>query len=555
VTELHHRQEDLQRSLSLLQATLESTTDGIVVVDLHDRITVYNRAFLELWRLSEPLLIERGYDWALQNVLDQLTCPEECVQRLREIREAPELESHDLLELKDGRVYERNSRPQRAEGRIIGRVFSYRDITEQVRAERSQRDLAERSRTLAECSHKLAGARLDPGATLAQAALTMSRLLGDGCVIRLASADRTRLEPVAYHHRDRQADELLGALLRGTSTRVGEGYIGRVALEGQTAFVPKAGLEFARAALLRQYWPYLDRYSIHSWIFVPMRAGDKILGVASVFRDLTPDSYKPEDLSFAEDLVSRIALAVENAELYDQAKKAVQLREEFLAVASHELKTPLTPLRVELQLLSQLFRSRLEHGSPLEGRLNTLLADSDQQIARLIRLVEDMLDATRLETGRLTLKFESVDLNRLVARVVEQLGSAQPRTAARLDFRPAPLPQGHWDRIRIEQVVTNLLTNALKFGEEKPVEIRVAPEADQIVLTVRDHGIGIPPKDQTKIFNRLERAVPIREYGGLGMGLYIARQIVEAHGGHISVESTPGGGSTFKVELPPGRAA
>jgi signal transduction histidine kinase len=174
-----------------------------------------------------------------------------------------------------------------------------------------------------------------------------------------------------------------------------------------------------------------------------------------------------------------------------------------------------------------------------------------RQADRLARLITELMDVSRITAGRLHLELEEVDLVTLVRDVVGRLGedAAKAGSPIELDERSATVT-GRWDRLRIEQVVTNLLTNAFKFAAGKPIEVTVAEDGPLGRIVVADHGVGIAPEDSERIFRRYEQATPAQRHGGLGLGLYIVRQIVEAHGGTIRVESQPGVGSVFTVELP-----
>jgi len=232
--------------------------------------------------------------------------------------------------------------------------------------------------------------------------------------------------------------------------------------------------------------------------------------------------------------------------------RAIRARDEFLSIASHELRTPLTSLRMQVQLRERaLAKGNLSAFAP-ETLARTLASDV-RQVDRLTRLVEDILDVSRISTGRFTLAIsEPVDLVALLRDVLERSAAALATAGCPVTIEapgPAP-PPGRWDRGRIEQVVLNLLTNAWKYGGGKPIHCQVRAQGDRAVLTIRDEGIGISASDQRRIFDLFERAVSKDEVSGLGLGLYIARRIVEAHGGTIRVESEPGKGAAFTVELP-----
>jgi signal transduction histidine kinase len=237
----------------------------------------------------------------------------------------------------------------------------------------------------------------------------------------------------------------------------------------------------------------------------------------------------------------------ERERLVAELREAVRLRDEFLSVASHELKTPLTPLALRLQLLAQ----QVDAGTVDVERLRKHVEAARGQVRRLTSLVDSLLDTTRISSGRLMLRFEEdVDLVALVRDMATGFETQAARVDCALEVEAASRVLGRWDVLRLEQVVTNLLSNALKFGAGKAVHLRVEERDGWARLTVRDEGIGMDEEVRTRVFGRFERGVSERHYGGLGLGLYITREVVEAMGGHIHVESEPGQGATFTVELP-----
>ncbi len=231
-----------------------------------------------------------------------------------------------------------------------------------------------------------------------------------------------------------------------------------------------------------------------------------------------------------------------------RAQRAVAVRDEFLSVASHELKTPLTSLSLTLQMLLRNHRRGRATPEETMARLEGLRG----QIGRLERLIEQLLDVTRIGRGHLAIEREEADLGTIVRETAGRMQGDAGRAACELSVRVEGPVEGFWDPFRLEQVITNLLSNAIKYGAGRPVEVVVAPDpaSDVVRLSVRDQGIGIAPEDLGRIFERFGRAVAPESYGGLGLGLFITRQIVEAHGGQVVVTSQPGAGSTFTVELP-----
>jgi signal transduction histidine kinase len=242
----------------------------------------------------------------------------------------------------------------------------------------------------------------------------------------------------------------------------------------------------------------------------------------------------------AAERAARRRVEGERAALLENLEAAVAARDEFLSVAAHELRTPLTTLRVQLELALR------EASVPtVRQRLERSLGQLDRLTALVITLVD-----VSAQTGTAELDVADVDLAAIARDAVALTEPAQQRSGARVELdAPGPV-RVRADRRRIESVIWNLLANALKFGGSDPVQVRVWTEGGAALLSVADHGIGISPEDQARIFERFERAVPARHYGGLGMGLWVARRIVEAHGGTVTVSSAPGQGSRFVVRLP-----
>jgi two-component system sensor kinase FixL len=242
----------------------------------------------------------------------------------------------------------------------------------------------------------------------------------------------------------------------------------------------------------------------------------------------------------------------QRAQLYHKAREEIRERDEFLSVASHELRTPVTALQLQLQLIQ---RAAGRPGALLSDVLMGKLDALERQCRRLGSLVNELLDVSRLRLGRLDLRLEEVDLVVVARGAAAHLVEEGLRAGSRIDVVVDGPATGRWDRFRLEQVVTNLLSNAIKFGQAKPITIEVSADSARARLLVRDSGIGIEHADQERVFGRFERAVPSQHFGGLGLGLYIAREIVEAHGGAIRLASEPGAGTTFTVELPRSPAA
>ncbi len=230
---------------------------------------------------------------------------------------------------------------------------------------------------------------------------------------------------------------------------------------------------------------------------------------------------------------------------------AVRMRDDFMSIVSHELKTPLNTLILEVQL-RKLQLSRNNFTAFSEERLRNMVDKDERQIQSLIRLIDDMLDVSRIRTGKLSIRPSRTDLSQLVGNVVENFSAQMEACGCELRLERNEPIAGVWDAFRIEQVLANLLTNAMRYGAGKPVQVSVTSCTEGACIEVRDHGIGISPKSLERIFCQFERAEGSEGSAGLGLGLFIADQIVRAHNGRIQVQSEEGQGSQFRVLLPLG---
>lgn len=246
--------------------------------------------------------------------------------------------------------------------------------------------------------------------------------------------------------------------------------------------------------------------------------------------------------SIIRDITERKRLEAEREALLATTQEAVALREDFLIIASHELRTPVTNLSLQLQQLCRLIER-----SPVRTDLRVVSAAVLHEANRLSGLIDSLLDA-QVAKGKLALDLEDVELSELIGEVTDRLRMRADQVGSEVVVTVPPI-HGHWDRGRLDQVMTNLLLNALKYGRGQPVQVTAHQDSSLIRIEVSDHGIGVNRDDAERIFGKFERGVPMH-HGGLGLGLFIVRQIVEAHHGQVEVESAPGVGSTFRVTLP-----
>lgn len=235
--------------------------------------------------------------------------------------------------------------------------------------------------------------------------------------------------------------------------------------------------------------------------------------------------------------------------LFEASQEALRIRNEFISIASHELKTPLTSIKLQ----TQMTQMAVEKGDPQAyspERMKKFVGQIDKQANRLTNLIEDMLDVSRISLGKLSLEKLPTSLNALVEETLESLNDLIKQSGNQIICKLEPNITANIDRFRMEQVLTNLLTNAIKYGEGKPVVVTLTKTGHEISLSVRDQGMGIAKENQERIFARFERAVTAKNISGLGLGLYISQQIVQAHHGTIIVQSAPNEGACFIVNIP-----
>lgn len=493
---------------------------------------------------SAPVLIwtageHRGWDWVNQQWLDFTGIasegslgfdwlgrvhPEDLAGCLARYSEAFESRAPFVWEFRlkrrDGayRWVAGNGVPRwKGRSEFAGYVGSLIDITERKRAELAVRESeamhrreAERQRFLAEAG-ALLGSTLDCERTLKQVARLIEQRLGAGCRIELRSDDeslRVAAEsgvlPVIASAGPSSPD----VALRAVSAEV--------ALTGRSRRLPSATI-------------------------VPLGNGAEARGALTLVGD--------PGFEFAGELARRLTMAIERSRHFESAQRAILLRDEFLSIASHELNTPITSLLLQMQATRRVIRK--SGGAPLAPeQLDRLLGVSERQLARLTTLVRQLLDVSRVHSGKLEYDFGVVDVGELVAGVAGEMREqfVRARIPLELDLPPRVVAWG--DRHKLEQVVEHLLSNALKFSEGKPVRVSVGASQSGASISVVDRGMGIALDKQERIFEKFERAVPSSRISGLGLGLYLAREIVKAHGGRVAVESRPGQGARFTVELP-----
>jgi signal transduction histidine kinase len=364
----------------------------------------------------------------------------------------------------------------------------------------------------------------------------------DACLLFFPGEDGAP-RAVASAHACPEQEPRLEELARLLSAHRG-GRIARALTTGQGQRFDQGALE--RLSRETPEGQLLRAFAVRSCLIVPLGGGAQVPGVLVLLSLRPRRSYSAVDQTFMEALAGHAALTLDNLRLKAEAQRTL----EFIGVAAHDLGNPLCALQLRLRRLRAL-------AVPATGgRLNEGLAHAEQETRRLGQLVHNLLDLSQVDGGALRLETEPLDLSTLVHQLAERHVDQAQASGCTLTVHAGPTPPGPWDRLRLERVVGNLLSNAFKFGRGAPVVLSVLDEAGHTLVKVKDHGIGIAPEAQQRIFGRFERAPGAERQAGVGLGLYIVRQLVHAHGGTIGVSSQPGQGTEFTVRLPrpPARA-
>jgi PAS domain S-box-containing protein len=478
-------------TVSLLRATLDSTADGILVVDAGGRIVTWNRKFLEMWRIPEDLIGSGDDDPLLAFVLDQLTDPDRFLTKVRELYANPEAESYDVLHFTDGRVFERSSLPRRVGGETVGRVWSFRDVTGRWRAEEQLRDSELRFRTLAGSTFEsLAIHDRDEILEVNPAFLKMFRCTYEEAV------GRSSLEFVAPESRDLIASR-----------------------EGSVEPYEAVGLRSDGSRFVAEV---MGR---------PIEYRGREARVTAI-RDATQRHDAEEAL--------RTALRREQ-EAAERLRTLDEMKNQFLAAVSHELRTPLSSVIGFASTLSQPGAAI----SPEDRRvmLGRLMANAK----KLDRLLSELLDLDRLSRGIVEPNRRPTDLGHMAARVAE--GAEMGRRPLHVEVSSAV---AEVDPAKVERILENLLANAVRHTPEgTPVWLRVWRDDGGVTIAVEDAGQGVPSDERDLVFNPFDRGSRTPSHApGAGIGLSLVARFAELHGGRAWVEERQGGGASFRVFLP-----
>lgn len=493
-TALKEASEELKKTLSFLSATLEATTDGILGVDKEGRITSFNQKFAKMWRVPPEIVEARDDDKALAYALGQLKDPEGFLKKVRELYSQPDAESYDLLALKDGRVFERYSRPQRISGENVGRVWSFRDITERKQAEEHLEESRERIRLLLDsAAEAIYGLDLQGRCTFCNPSCL--RLFGYTSPEEMIGKD---LHPLIHHTRPDGTPYPLEACPIYQTSRSGQG-----AHVADDLFWRADGTAFPA-----EYWSY------------PVRKNGELVGSVVTFFDITERKQARE--------------ALENE---------MKTLESFVYTVTHDLKAPVVSIHGMASILKE------EHGGEFTAGAGHYIDRILFNAAFMENLIHDLLELSRI--GRKQTAENRIDAEAAIREILRRHSASLQERKIEVVLR-SPLPRFTLEATQLTQLFQNLITNAAKFMGDQPrprIEIGGTAVEKGVEFFVKDNGIGIDPAYHEKIFDLFHRLHEV-EVEGTGIGMTIVKKVVTLNRGKLRLQSRKGEGTTFFIWFP-----
>ncbi|SFU54707.1 PAS/PAC sensor hybrid histidine kinase [Nitrosospira multiformis] len=504
---LEDKTKQLDESLSILRATIESTADGILVTDEYGHMLRYNERYLQMWQIQLPNLVEVREHRQLQKLSCRyLADPKQYFERIEEIYATWPAETYDLLELTDGRVFERFSKIQYLEGLCVGRIWSFRDITARKHAEEALQESTERLRFMAEAMpQKVFTARAD----------------GAVDYFNQQWKDYTGLAPEKMQGWEWtkliHADDVAEGVQRWQhSLNTGEP--------------------------LHMECRFRQANGTYRWHLLQAQARRDAKGYISMWVGSNTDI---DTLKRANDEKKQL---LENERIArSEAERSNRIKDDFLATLSHELRTPLNAILGWSQLILQGTMKKEDIQRGLEAIERNARAQN--------KLIEDLLEMSSIISGKIRLDVQELDLSAIIEAAVESVApAAEAKGICIRETIDATAGRVLGDNHRLQQIIWNLLSNAVKFTSKGgTIEVTVQPAASQLEIIVKDSGVGIKTEFLAYVFDRFRQADSsiTRNHGGLGLGLAIVKQLVELHGGTVRAESEgEGHGASFIVTLP-----
>jgi PAS domain S-box-containing protein len=548
----------IQQQRELFRTTLASIGDAVITTDTHGRITFLNpvAAALTGWSAEDA----KGQPLAsVFHIVNEQTLQPADDPAGRALREGMivGLANHTLLRARDGseRPIDDSAAPIRGEaGQVTGVVLVFRDVSERRRTERALvQELAERKRVeqslrfLADASATLT-AIVDYESTLQKVAGLAVPHFADWCAVDMVEPDGTLRRLAVAHTNPEKVRLALELDRRYPPDPDAPRGLPLVLRTGQADMMTDISDDLlVKGAKGEEHLRILRELGLKSYMCVPLHGGGRLMGIISFVSAESGRRYTQGDLAFAEELARRAAMAIENSQLYAALREADRRKDEFLATLAHELRNPLAPIRNAVELLRRI--------GPAEPRIQQVRDMIERQVRHMVRLVDDLLEVSRISGGKIALQWEPVELAKVAQDAVETSGPVieAGRHEVTLAVPPEPV-MVKGDVVRLTQVVANLLNNASKYTPEGGhIWLTVESQNGTGVIRVRDNGVGIPAEMLAKVFDLFTQvnATLKRSQGGLGIGLALVKRLVEMHGGSVEAHSEgEGRGAEFVVRLP-----
>jgi PAS domain S-box-containing protein len=541
----------IARQVQRTETMIAGMSDGVMLVDGEGKTVFINPAGQALLGSSEVAvpIFRQAEVYGLRNESGTALDPKE-LPAAQALSTGQTVQDRTVMIAREDKqvAVSMNATPLHEEGRLTGVIVTFRDITERRLLEEEMQVQAERAQILADAG-AFFSSNIDPNWVTQAIAERVAEVLGDWAAVILKAPDSNELRVASIYHRDMASLGLAWSYIYRQPLVVGDGIIGQVVATGYPSLTQNVGAPSAQTDVTSYHVPQMKLASL---LILPLRTRREMLGALVIAAHDPERAMNDDNLPLAEVLAERASLAIENAKLYTEqvdARRKVEdlsrLKDEFLSIASHELRTPVTSIKGYTQLAKTLIRENDLATS--EEYLDIAL----DQIDRMSRLILELLDVSRIETGRLEIRREPIRWTTFVRDVVHHHPAGSERKLH------LSLPEGEkevsGDRDRLEQVLGNLLENAAKYSPDgSDIYVNVEDRGDQVVTSVCDKGIGIPADELGQVFERFHRGrqVSSTNYGGLGLGLYITKQIVERHGGSIWVDSKERSGTSFFFSLP-----
>jgi PAS domain S-box-containing protein len=501
ITDRRKAQEDLTQLLSLHTATLESTADGILVVDLNGKVISYNQKFLQLWQISESVAATKNNEKILASVLEQLANPEKFISEVKRLYANPLASSLDILEFKDSRVYERCSQPQRIDNKVVGRVWSYRDITDRKIAERALKESKQMLQLVMN--------------NIPQFIFWKDRnsvYIGGNTNFAKAKGFSKPEEILGKTDKDIVWNKEEADLYREYDRKIMDSNTPQYHI-----------IEQQKQADGKQAWIDTSKIPLHD-------VDGNVVGILGSYEDIT-ERKKAEQ---------------EKEKLNHELEEANQEMKNFVYIASHDLREPLRKVAAFGDMLQKSLGGKLEQE---DAENLQFMIDGAQ---RMNKMIEGLLVYSRVSTK--SNPPEVVDLNEIVKQLQQlELSIVLQEKQVAVEI-PEPLPSVAADPVQIRQLMQNLIANGIKYQAKDNIpRITITSKSagdGTVRINVTDNGIGIKPEYQSAIFVMFKRLHSRNEYEGTGIGLAVCKKIVERHGGQIGIESEYGKGCTFWFTMP-----